>query len=195
MSTVTDYKVRQRHSSVSRVMVDAFRGETLTSLIHFHRLDGSNILQLIDDVVALDIRVRIRGVDDLEREVGQGQARVPRARPDPKNPFVVRRTVGVQPEACGSPCPSILGPHEAHGPEPDVMPLPRTVADCLLKPDQGNEFRLTDLDGGGCRWRFWMCSEDLDPQRLCDPAPKCHCSVQEKLLGARGGASQSNPLT
>src|SRR4051794_1043934 len=87
MSTVTDYKVRQRHSSVSRVMVDAFRGETLTSLIHFHRLDGSNILQLIDDVVALDIRVRIRGVGDLEREVGQGQARVPRARPDPKNPF------------------------------------------------------------------------------------------------------------
>src|SRR4051794_3575285 len=60
---------------------------------------------------------------------------------------------------------------------------------------QGNEFRLTDLDGGGCRWRFWMCSEDLDPQRLCDPAPKCHCSVQEMLLGARWGASQSNPLT
>src|SRR3954452_13380050 len=60
---------------------------------------------------------------------------------------------------------------------------------------QDNEFRLTDLDGGGCRWRFWMCSEDLDPQRLCDPAPKCHCSVQEMLLGARWGASQSNPLT
>src|SRR4051812_15319788 len=60
---------------------------------------------------------------------------------------------------------------------------------------QGNEFRLTDLDGGGCRWRFWMCSEDLDPQRLCDPAPKCLCSVQETLLGARWGASQSNPST
>src|SRR5215210_2331470 len=54
---------------------------------------------------------------------------------------------------------------------------------------QGNEFRLTDLNGGGCRWRFWMCSEDLDPQRLCDPAPKCHYSVQEMLLGARWGAS------
>src|SRR3954447_14273790 len=60
---------------------------------------------------------------------------------------------------------------------------------------QGNEFRLTDFDGGGCRWRFWMCSEDLDPQRLYDPAPKCHCSVQEMLLGARWGAAQSNPLT
>src|SRR3954453_5761495 len=65
----------------------------------------------------------------------------------------------------------------------------------LAQPTQGNEFRLTDLDGGGCRWRFWMCSEDLDPQRLYDPAPKCHCSVQEMLLGARWGASQSNPLT
>ena len=64
-----------------------------------------------------------------------------------------------------------------------------------LLDDQGNEFRLTDLNGGGCRWRFWMCSEDLDPQRLCDPAPKCHYSVQEMLLGARWGASQSNPLT
>src|SRR4051812_18056817 len=44
-----------------------------------------------------------------------------------------------------------------------------TAFEIVLSP-QGNEFRLTDLDGGGCRWRFWMCSEDLDPQRLCDPA-------------------------
>src|SRR3954463_3382195 len=60
---------------------------------------------------------------------------------------------------------------------------------------QGNEFRLTDLDSGGCCWRFWMRSEDLDPQRLCDPAPKCHYSVQGTLLGARWEASQPNPLT
>ena len=55
--------------------------------------------------------------------------------------------------------------------------------------EQGNEFRLTDLDGGGCRWRFWMHSEDRDRQRLCNPAPECHHSVQEMLLGARRGPS------
>ena len=59
----------------------------------------------------------------------------------------------------------------------------------LLKRMQGSEVRLTDLDGGGCGWRLWMCSEGLNPQRLCDSAPKCVCSVQEPLLGVRWGGS------
>src|SRR5215207_8516830 len=108
-------------------MVDAFRGETLTGLIHLHRLDGPNVRQFIDDIVALDIRIRIRGVGDLKGEVGEGQTRIPRASPDPENAFVVRWTVGIQPEACRSASPSVLGTHEAQGPEPDVMALARTV--------------------------------------------------------------------
>src|SRR5918993_111180 len=72
---------------------------------------------------------------DLKREVGEGQARVPRASPDPENAFVVWWTVGVQPEACRSPSPGVLGPHEAQGPEPDVMALARAVVDRPLKPD------------------------------------------------------------
>src|SRR4051794_24110650 len=104
-------------------MVDALRGEALAGLIHFHRLDGSDLLQFSDDEVALDIRIRIRGMGDLERETCQGQARVSRASPNPENVFIVRWTVRVQPEACSSPCPGFLGPHEAQGPEPDVMAL------------------------------------------------------------------------
>ena len=100
MSIAADHKARQRHSSIGRVMVDAFRGETLTGLIHFHCLDRSNVRQFIDDKIALDIRIQIRGVGDLKREVGEGQARVPRASPDPENAFVVRWTVGIEPEAC-----------------------------------------------------------------------------------------------
>ena len=67
-----DHKARQRHSTVGRVMVDALRGETLAGLIHFHRLDGPDVFQLIDDEVALDIRIRSRGMGDLERETRQG---------------------------------------------------------------------------------------------------------------------------
>ena len=44
-STSVDHKARQRHSSVGRVMVDAFGAETLAGLIHLHRLDGPNLPQ------------------------------------------------------------------------------------------------------------------------------------------------------
>src|SRR4051812_36726328 len=135
MSAAIHHKARQRDPSVGRVMIDAFGGETLTRLIHFHRRDGSDALQLSDDKVALDIRVRVGGMGDLKREMGQGQTRISRARPNPENAFAVGWTIGIQPEARGSPGPGVLGTREAQGPEPYVMALPGTVADRLLKPD------------------------------------------------------------
>src|SRR4029078_11536062 len=55
--------------------------------------------------------------------------------PDPEHAFIIRWTVGVQPEACGSPGPGLLGPREAQGPEPDVVALARAVVDRLLEPN------------------------------------------------------------
>ena len=49
-------------------MVDVLGQEILTGLIHFHGLDCSTFRQLGDDMVALSICVRIRGVGDLKRE-------------------------------------------------------------------------------------------------------------------------------
>src|SRR5262249_55936103 len=57
---------RQRDFAISNVVVDPFGEEIFAGLIHFHRLDRSIFPQLADNIVALCICVRIRGMGDLK---------------------------------------------------------------------------------------------------------------------------------
>ena len=57
---------RQCDFAISNVVVDPFGEEIFAGLIHFHRLDKSIFPQLADNIVALCICVRIRGVGDLK---------------------------------------------------------------------------------------------------------------------------------
>ena len=83
-------------------MVDMFRRETLAGPIHFHRLDGSDVLQLVDDIVALDIRIQsVACVIWKVSRVRTGRCLSCRLRP--RDAFAVRRTVGVQPEIADPP--------------------------------------------------------------------------------------------
>ena len=62
------HQARQRDISIGNVVVNAFGGETWPGLVDFLRLDRSIFPQLTDDIVALFIRIRIRGVGDLKRK-------------------------------------------------------------------------------------------------------------------------------
>ena len=53
-------------------MIDLFGQKILTGLICFHGPDCPTLRQLGDDMIALGICVRIRGVGDLKRESGEG---------------------------------------------------------------------------------------------------------------------------
>ena len=57
---------RQCDFAISNVVVDPFVDEIFAGLIHLHRLDRSIFPQFANNIVALYICVRIRGVGDLE---------------------------------------------------------------------------------------------------------------------------------
>ena len=67
-SWVFDHQTRQRDLAIGYVMVDMLGQEILTGLIDFHGFDCSTFRQFGDDMVALGIRVRIRGMGDLKSE-------------------------------------------------------------------------------------------------------------------------------
>src|ERR1700688_3612572 len=72
-------------------------------------------------------------VGDLECELGQGQAGIFGAGSDPEHALMVRRQVGIQPEASCS--HGGLGTRQARCPESNVMALARAVIDCFLETD------------------------------------------------------------
>jgi hypothetical protein len=57
---------RQRDLAIGNVMVDALGEEIFAGFIDFHRFDRSIFSQLADNILALCIGVRIRGVGDLK---------------------------------------------------------------------------------------------------------------------------------
>ena len=96
-------------------------------------LDRAFILQRRDNVIALDIGIRIRGVRDLECEPGEGKSCVPGAGSDPDRWLVVGRAVGVAPEAGGP--DGGFGALEAQRPKANVVALAWAIVDGLLEPD------------------------------------------------------------
>ena len=66
LSRIVDDQTRQRNLAISYVVVDVLGQEILTGLIYCHGRDSSTFYQLGDDMVALGVRVRIRGVRDLK---------------------------------------------------------------------------------------------------------------------------------
>src|SRR6476619_4491176 len=100
-------------------------------------------------MVALGIRVRVRGVGDLKRKAGQGQTGISGAGPDPQNAVIVPWPVGGRPEVRGS--PGFLGPRLAQGPKSYVMALPRAVIDRLLETDVLATSEKIERAERGCR--------------------------------------------
>ena len=92
-SIVIYHQPRQNDLAISNVAVDAFGREILAGLIQLLRLDRSIFPQFADDMVALRIRVRVRGVGDLKCKASKGQAGVPGAGSYPQSAFIVRRAL------------------------------------------------------------------------------------------------------
>ena len=65
---IVDHQTRQSNLAIGNVVVDALGEQIFTGLIYFHSLDCSTSRQLGDDMVALGICIRIRGVRDLKCE-------------------------------------------------------------------------------------------------------------------------------
>ena len=95
LSRVFDNQPRQRDLAIGNVVVDMLGQEILTGLIYFHGFNYSTSRQFGDDMVALGICVRIRGVGDLKCQSSERQAGVSCAGPDPKNALNLRWPVGV----------------------------------------------------------------------------------------------------
>jgi hypothetical protein len=68
LAWVFDHQPRQRNLAIGNVVIDMLGQEILTGLIHFHGFNCSTSRELGDDMVALGIGVRIRGVSDLKSE-------------------------------------------------------------------------------------------------------------------------------
>ena len=61
-------QTRQCNFAIGNVVVDAFGVQIFTRLIYLHSLDSSTSRQFGDDMVALGVCIRIRGVGDLKCE-------------------------------------------------------------------------------------------------------------------------------
>lgn len=68
LAWVFDHQPRQRDLAIGNVVVDMLGQEILTGLIYFHGFNCSTSREFGDDMVALGICVRIRGVSDLKSE-------------------------------------------------------------------------------------------------------------------------------
>ena len=68
LAWVFDHQPRQRDLAIGNVVVDMLGQEILTGLIYFHGFNCSISREFGDDMVALGICVRIRGVSDLKSE-------------------------------------------------------------------------------------------------------------------------------
>ena len=68
LAWVFDHQPRQRNLAIGNVVVDMLGQEILTRLIYSHGFDCSTSREFGDDMVALGICVRIRGVSDLKSE-------------------------------------------------------------------------------------------------------------------------------
>jgi len=68
LSRVFDHQPRQRNLAIGNVVIDMLGQEILTGLIYFNGFNCSTSRQFGDDMVALGICVRIRGVSDLKSE-------------------------------------------------------------------------------------------------------------------------------
>ena len=89
------YQARGGNFAIGNVVVDVFAAEMLAGLIRIDFLDDSVFSQLIDDVVALGIRIRVGGVRDLECKPREREAGIFGARSDPVDACFVRRSIGV----------------------------------------------------------------------------------------------------
>jgi len=125
-------EVRRRHIPVRHVVIDAGDKRFPGALQH-HVADGATPCELGNDEIALGVDV-VRGrVSELEGELGEGEAGVPRSRPDPERGFANRWTIGVQPEF--RIVQRFVAPLQAQRPEADVMALARAHVDRLLEAD------------------------------------------------------------
>lgn len=70
-------------------MVDLLGAQMLAGLIRRHVADGAQRLQLGDNEVALGVGIRIGGMGDLERELGQRESGVLGAGADPINVLMI----------------------------------------------------------------------------------------------------------
>ena len=143
---------RRRHLAVGDVVIDVFASQMLAGLNRTDFRYDSAYSQLVDDVIALCVRIRICGMRDLECEPRYGDAGVLGARPDPMDACSIGRTVGVEPETRISEIG--LGIGETQSPESNVMALSRAVIDRFLKSDVPGS-RLKKIEGAerSCRIR------------------------------------------